>query len=62
MRTSDAEPADTPASSQVRKIDAPEAAPVDLGRVAGGAVAKRLVPLAIGAIVLIGLVVWLVTK
>jgi hypothetical protein len=50
------------AAAPVRKIDGPEAAPVDLGKVAGGAVAKRLVPLAIGAIVVIGLVVWLVTK
>ncbi len=33
-----------------------------LGKVAGGAVAKRLVPLAVGAIIVIGLVVWLVAK
>jgi len=46
----------------VRTIDAPDAEAVDLARVAGGAVAKRVVPaLVVGAVVL-GLVVWLLTK
>jgi hypothetical protein len=55
----------TPAATEaaeVRTIDAPEAVPVDLMRAAGGAVAKRLVPAAIAAAVVIGLVVWLVTR
>lgn len=51
----------TGSSTQVRTIDAPEAEAVDLMKVAGGAVAKRLVPL-VGAAVVIGLVIWLVTK
>jgi hypothetical protein len=56
-------PASAPATaaasgSVVRTIDAPEAEAVDLMKVAGGAVAKRLVPLA-AAIVVIGLVIWL---
>ena len=46
----------------VRTIDAPEAQAVDLGRVAGGAVAKRLVPVLLAGAVVIGLVVWLLTK
>jgi hypothetical protein len=46
----------------VRSIDAPEAQAVDLTRVAGGAVAKRVVPaLVVGAVVL-GLAVWLLTR
>src|SRR5690606_13046600 len=39
------------AQGGVRKIDAPEARAVDLGRVAGGAVAKRLVPIVVVAAV-----------
>jgi hypothetical protein len=54
--------ADTPSPSGVRTIDAPEATAVDLGRVAGGAVAKRLVPLLVAGVVVIGVVVWLVTR
>jgi carbon monoxide dehydrogenase subunit G len=46
----------------VRTIDAPEARAVDLGRVAGGAVAKRLVPVVVGAVVVIGVVAWLVSR
>jgi carbon monoxide dehydrogenase subunit G len=65
--TSEVESSDAPVEAAagaagVRKIDGPEATPVDLGKVAGGAVAKRLVPLAVGAIIVIGLVVWLVAK
>ncbi len=56
-----AAPSETSAAP-VRKIDAPEAEAVNLGKVAGGAVAKRMVPLVIGAVVVIGLVVWLLTK
>jgi carbon monoxide dehydrogenase subunit G len=50
-------PADGP-----RRIDAPEPEAVDLVRAAGGAVAKRLVPLAVGAVVIVGLVIWLVSR
>jgi len=46
----------------VRKIDAPEAKAVDLGRVAGGAVAKRLVPIVVVAAVVVGVVVWLLVR
>ncbi|MBM3672450.1 MAG: hypothetical protein FJW86_09780 [Actinobacteria bacterium] len=53
-----AEPA---ADAGVRTIDAPEAEAVDLMKVAGGAVAKRLVPL-VGAVVVIGLIIWLVLE
>jgi carbon monoxide dehydrogenase subunit G len=50
------------AAPTVRKIDAPEAAPVDLMKAAGGAVMKRAVPAAITAVVVIGLVVWLLSR
>jgi carbon monoxide dehydrogenase subunit G len=56
-----AAPAQAPAPA-VRKIDAPEAAPVDLMKAAGGAVMKRAVPAAIAAVVVVGLVVWLLTR
>jgi carbon monoxide dehydrogenase subunit G len=58
----EAKAAPAEAAGGVRKIEGPEAAPVDLGRVAGGAVAKRLVPLAIGVLVVVGVVIWLVAK
>lgn len=46
----------------VRKIDAPEAEAVNLGKVAGGAVAKRAVPaLVVGALVIAG-IVWLLVR
>ena len=54
--------ADAGPAPGVRTIDAPEARAVDLGRVAGGAVAKRLVPVLVAGIVVIGVVVWLVTR
>jgi carbon monoxide dehydrogenase subunit G len=50
------------ATGGARKIDAPEAEAVDLGRVAGGAVAKRLVPLVLGIVVVVGAVVWLLSR
>jgi carbon monoxide dehydrogenase subunit G len=55
---------DAPASGPtgVRTIDAPEAQAVDLGRVAGGAVAKRLVPVLVVGVVVVGVVVWLLTR
>lgn len=59
--STEADAAPTGSSREVRTIDAPEAEAVDLMKVAGGAVAKRLVPL-VGAAVVIGLVIWLVTK
>jgi carbon monoxide dehydrogenase subunit G len=59
-----APPSDAPAQEPtgVRTIDAPEAEAVDLGRVAGGAVAKRLVPVVVVGIVVVGVVVWLLTR
>ncbi len=45
-----------------RRIDAPEAEAVDLVRAAGGAVAKRLAPLVAAAVVVAGVVVWLLTR
>jgi carbon monoxide dehydrogenase subunit G len=61
-----AAPAPAPATTAhgdtgIRTIDAPEADPVDLMKVAGGAVAKRVVPL-VGALVVIGVVVWLLVR
>jgi carbon monoxide dehydrogenase subunit G len=50
------------AEGGVRKIDAPEAEAVDLMKAAGGAVAKRLVPVLLAGAVVIGLVIWLVSK
>jgi carbon monoxide dehydrogenase subunit G len=52
----------SPSSPAARRIDAPEAEAVDLMKAAGGAVAKRVVPLAIGALVVIALVVWIVSR
>ena len=46
----------------VRKIDLPEAEAVNLGKVAGGAVAKRLVPFIILGIVVVGAVVWILGR
>ncbi|HEV2310406.1 MAG TPA: SRPBCC domain-containing protein [Acidimicrobiia bacterium] len=51
-----------PTSSGPRRIDAPEAQAVDLVRAAGGAVAKRVVPLVAGAAVVVGVVVWLLVR
>jgi len=45
-----------------RRIEAVEVEAVDLVRAAGGAVAKRVVPLLAAAIVVVGVVVWLVTR
>jgi carbon monoxide dehydrogenase subunit G len=45
-----------------RTIDAPEPEAVDLVRAAGGAVAKRLVPLVAAAVVVVGVVVWLLVR
>jgi carbon monoxide dehydrogenase subunit G len=68
---SSAPPAETPAAptaeagaspSAVRKIDAPEAEAVDLMKVAGGAVARRAIPALLAVAVVIGVVVWLLTK
>ena len=63
--TEPAAPTDMPVGSTapgIRKIDAPEAEAVDLGRVAGGAVAKRVVPVLVAAAVVLGLVIWLVSR
>lgn len=45
-----------PAAPTVRKIEGPAAEPLDLGQVAGGAIAKRLVPVLVGLLVV--LLVW----
>ena len=50
------------AEGGVRKIDAPEAEAVNLGKVAGGAVAKRLVPVVVLGVLLVVGVLWLVLK
>jgi uncharacterized protein len=52
----------TEAPTAARRIDAPEAQPVDLMAAAGGAVAKRLVPLVAGALVVAGVVIWLLVR
>lgn len=46
----------TPAAPTVRKIEGPAAEPLDLGQVAGGAIAKRLVPVIVGIVIV--LLVW----
>ena len=46
----------------VRVIDAPEAEAVDLAKVAGGAVAKRAVPVLVAAAVVVGVVIWLLSR
>lgn len=46
----------------IRKIDAPDAEPVDLMKAAGGAVAKRVVPLLIVAAIVVVVVVILLTR
>ena len=46
----------------VRAIDAPEAEAVDLAKVAGGAVAKRLVPVLVVGAVVVGVVIWLLSR
>lgn len=45
------------AAPAVRKIAGPEVAPLELGNVAGSAILKRLVPAAIGVVVLVA-VIW----
>jgi hypothetical protein len=50
------------AAPAARTIDAPEAEAVDLMRLAGGAVARRVVPALIATLVVLGLVVWLVNR
>ena len=50
-----------PAPTGAGPVDAPAAEAVDLMRAAGGAVAKRLLPV-IAAVVAAGVVIWLVTR
>ena len=52
----------SPAVTGPRRIDAPEAEAVDLMRAAGGAVAKRLVPLVAAGVVVVGVAVWLLLR
>ena len=51
--SAEAPPAATPVKPTVRKIDAPSAAPVDLLDAAGGATAKRLIPVGIVVILIL---------
>lgn len=67
--TADEAAADQPAAVEadgapggVRVIDAPEAEAVDLAKVAGGAVAKRAVPVLVAAAVVVGVVIWLLSR
>jgi carbon monoxide dehydrogenase subunit G len=53
-------PATSPAATGPRKIDSPEAEPVDLFGVAGAPLTKRLVPIGIGALVLF--ILWRVLR
>jgi len=57
------EPAPAPAAVEggVRKIDSPEVEPVDLMDAAGGAVAKRIVPVVAGVGILV-LLIWLLRR
>jgi carbon monoxide dehydrogenase subunit G len=52
----------SPVSPGPRRIDAPEVEAVDLMRAAGGAVAKRLVPLVVAGVVVVGVAVWLLIR
>jgi len=52
-------PAAAPEAPAIRKIDSPEAAPVDLLELTGGSVAKRVAPLAAAAAVLLAVFVLL---
>jgi carbon monoxide dehydrogenase subunit G len=45
-----------------RELDTAEAEPLDLLSVAGSSVYKRLVPLAIGAVVVLGVLAWLIVR
>jgi uncharacterized protein len=62
-----APPAATPATPAeplttddgVRTIDAPEAEPVDLMKTAGGAVAKRVIPVVVGIVIIVVIVILL---
>jgi carbon monoxide dehydrogenase subunit G len=49
-----------PATSGPRKIDSPEAEPVDLFEMAGAPLTKRLIPIGIGALVL--LILWRILR
>jgi uncharacterized protein len=51
-----------PVTAGPRRVEAPEAEAVDLMRAAGGAVAKRLVPLVAAGVVVVGVVVWLLIR
>ncbi|HSO97291.1 MAG TPA: SRPBCC family protein [Acidimicrobiia bacterium] len=57
-----APPSPPAASSGPRRVESPEAEAVDLMRAAGGAVAKRLVPLVAAGVVVVGVVVWLLVR
>ena len=56
------EPATGTAPAVARTIDAPEAEAVDLVRMAGAAVARRVVPALIAAAAIVGMVVWLIAR
>ncbi|MEM7339799.1 MAG: SRPBCC family protein [Actinomycetota bacterium] len=50
------------ASAGVRKIDAPEAEPVDLLAVSGGALSKRLIPAGAGLAIIVAILYWLLGR
>jgi carbon monoxide dehydrogenase subunit G len=54
--------ATTQAPSSVRRVEGPEAQAVDLVSVAGGAVAKRVLPVLAAVAVVVGVVIWLLVK
>lgn len=53
---------ETGQSEGIRQIDAPEVVALDLGRVAGGAIARRAIPLILGAAVGFTGAVWLIVR
>jgi hypothetical protein len=55
-----ARPAAPSESAGPRRIDSPEAAPVDLFEMAGGSVARRVIPVAAGLLLL--LIVWRILR
>ncbi len=53
---------ETSQSEGIRQIDAPEVVALDLGRVAGGAIARRAIPLILGVAAVLAIGVWLIVR
>jgi len=53
---------ETGQSEGIRQIDAPEVVALDLGRVAGGAIARRAIPLILGVAVVLAVGIWLIVR